>query len=609
MNSNNSNNKFPRDSSQKSYTSTTGKHRGLGRFLVALVSFVFTATMGWWFLSDQFTIETKPKVVPPDVESKRVDPSQSLRPKTPLSGQKIWLVTKEPIRFEWFGEAREDTVFEIARDPDFRMPLHEEVYPLSPHFTDKVVEDGNYFWRLSQKSASGERIPLFNHVSFAVLTLKAPVLIYPFGSFSSSDDKPIKFYWQEKKGVTQYRLQIARDKSFQSLTNDQLVSEPQTNPLQLPGGSYFWRVRAEDNLMETSQWSEIRTLSIQQSASNVAAPVKITPAPVVPTKNQPPPVRRVIVTKKMDVPKVTQKVQKALLSYIVQRPDPKKPASSHDILLNPPAMKWGKITGASGYELQVSKKPDFSELEWTDTVSGLQAKWQGALPGKYFWRVRAMRGEEMGGPFTTANTLELNLAPPRMQKVFLHKLNLSEDSTKPSVPITWSAVPGAARYRVLVGTKKNFTSAKLDLTASKATVRLPIESSGTYYVKVAVIDNDGASAGDFSSESELRVEKDKVMLEGPIAKLPFNGISIVSFNGQQDPIAFRWQGVVSAAAYRLEISEDDAFKHVTLSQVTPETQVIINKHLPRGRFYWRVRAELGVDKSEWSEVFNFEISN
>ncbi|WP_413289918.1 hypothetical protein [Bdellovibrio sp. HCB337] len=600
------------------------------RFAAGFFSFTLTLSLGWWFFVS-YRDEIVPQNLSP-VKTVGIDTPKPLNPRAPLSGQKIWLLQKEPIRFEWAGEASEEVIFEISREPDFRMPLYEEAYPVSPHFTDKLLVDGVYFWRLAKKNEYGGKQGLFPPVSFALITPSAPVLIYPFSSFETTDAKSLKFYWQEKKGVGQYRIQVAQDSDFKKVFHDQLVEEPKTSLVQIPEGKYFWRVRAEEYVMEFSAWSETRILNVigdsPREKKEDPVQVVVTPPPVVQQrpvarKPIPPPIR-------LAVPQVWKKSDAVLLHY---RPSTKaaSPGLVHDVLMNPPVFSWGATVGAHGYELQVSKKSDFSTLEWTDVVPGQQAKWIFALPGKYFWRVRAVAGEVSKSGFSSPSILILSLQAPKVAKKMSQLLGSSLGTKKPSVTVSWENVPAATGYRVLVSSSKTFKALKLDINVMRAMAKLPLDSTGLYFVKVAALDSSGERVGDFSDITELRVEKagrlakseknrkieDELLsvanlekepdMSAPVVKLPPNGVSIVPLNGQLMPISFKWQSVNLAKSYRLEIAKDNEFSQPLYSQVTDQSQIVINKSMPRGRLYWRLRAERGGEKSDWSETFYFEV--
>lgn len=517
-----------------------------------------------------------------------------IRPRTPLSEQSVWLNKKEPIRFEWTGEADKDTVLEVARDPDFRVLLLEEVYPVAPHFTDKLIDDGTYFWRMAQRTSRGKN-PHFGPIRFVLVNQAGPVLIFPFVDLKSPELKPLKFYWQEKKGIAQFRFQLSLDKTFNNPLKNHLVNGTQTSSQKLPGGEYYWRVRAEEHPMATSSWSETRKFVVQKAKEDPPKKKVERVAPPVRKKEAPEPL-------KLASPKIFSGSLNAVLKFR---------GASADSLMNPPTLKWKKTSGATGYELQISRKSDFTQMEWVAVVPEPQSKWHEAKPGKYFWRVRAVNGDTITGPFSTTNTLELKLPPPSIKNVISQKLKKRSSVEGPEalpVSLSWNAVPQASGYQVLVSGSKKFNPLKLDIKADKASTLLELEEGGNYYIKVAAVNANGDVVSGFSNVAMLKLTEERVM-DAPLAKLPPNGASIVSFSGQQMPISFKWDSVEMAEKYRLEISTMAGFKKIIHTEVLRETQFILTKSLPKVRLFWRVRAEQGNEASDWSEVYSFEFAN
>jgi len=615
---------------------------------------------------------------------KTADASASL---SPLNGQKVWIDGQELFRFEWSVQTDDASIIEVARDSEFQDVVIESEAPKSPFVTDKLPGEGDYFYRLVQKSGDQVQV-LLQPVHFTVVTKAAPQLIYPFEPTTSEDGKPLRFYWQPKHGVARYHVQVSFDKGFKNIFSDFSSEETKTAPQNIPAGDFFWRVRAENDETSTSNWSETRTLHIQKGAASsedvgdapapapveaaapaakpeaktvakleappppVATPKPVAKAPIAEKpKPKPTPEEKVLTS-----PVVAQTVQKETLSFVSKKHG-RHPASVHGNLENPPALAWKKVKDAASYEVQVSKKANFSKLEWTKIVTGNQAVWDEAKPGHYFWRVRAQDDKDKKGPFAITSTLDLNLAAPKMKKSFSHHVKVKTKvalAAPVAIDIDWEKVPGSKGYRLIVADNENFSSNILDTKVDDNAGTVSLVEGGTYFLKVAALGPDGDMVSEFSNVATLNFEKENKIpapkekkkvkasksvaakerdeepeeeapappakkarapaaviekaniLPIPKPKFPLNGISIVSLSGAQDPISFKWEAVPTAELYRLEIASDGAFKHVIHSAASHENQTVVMKAMPKGKLYWRIRAELGTDKSAWSQVFYFE---
>jgi hypothetical protein len=304
---------------------------------------------------------------------------------------------------------------------------------------------------------------------------------------------------------------------------------------------------------------------------------------------------------------------------------------------------WNKIKGTKTYDVQVSSKADFSKLEWSQSIAKNQAYWDSVRPGRYYWRVRANGTNGAKSEFSNAASIEVSLPAPTLKKTLTHSVkvkNRADLSTPTAVPLTWNSVPGASAYKVIVADNESFLPVKVDIKVDRNNAKVSLVDGGSYFVKVAALNADGEAVSEFSKISTLKFDKrapaaaapasastvkaskkaqatpeprvaepppaPKAELATPRLKLPPNGVSLVSLNGTQDPILFKWEAVDKAETYRLEISSDEDFKSITHSTTTRENQVVITKLLPKGRNFWRVRAEQGTSKSDWSQAFSIE---
>jgi hypothetical protein len=599
------------------------------RLALVMAIFAFVLFGGGYFLNQRFLREE----------------ANSFAAVSPASGQKIWISGQELFRFEWTGKTGEDDVLEVARDSDFRDLVMDVVSPGSPLMTDKIPGEGDYYYRIIRRTEADNLI-ILPSVRFTLITKTAPQVIYPFGNMGSQEGKPIRFYWQAKHGVTKYHFQLSFDKSFEHLLSDFVVEETQTTPQNLPIGEFYWRVRGENDAKNFTQWAEPRQLTIGKHESLAEAPAAPLTVPSVPAKSvaafapPPPPVTRVEKQpakpdpKAPPAPHISKNSQKLVLRF-KSTAKGRKIASESKSLQNPPSLEWEKIKTAKTYDIQVSSTTDFSKIEWSRNLTKNQTQWDAAKPGRYYWRVRANGVATTKSEFSNAATLEMSLPAPVMKKSFTHRVKLknhTELSSSTPVPVNWDKVPGASGYKLLVADNRNFLPSKVDMKVDENSASVPLVEGGHYYVKVAALGADGEPVSEFSKISTLKFDKrapaaiapakkaqatpEPRMPEPPPApkndlaiprlKLPPNGVSLVSLNGTQDPILFKWESVEKAEIYRLEIASDEGFKEIIYATSVREAQVIVTKLLPKGPSYWRIRAEKGTSKSDWSQAFAIE---
>jgi serine/threonine protein kinase len=485
----------------------------------------------------------------------------AITPNSPANGQSAWVTDQMALQFTWNGEAPANSFLQVARDLGFREILLEIPQAKSPVTTKALgsgpFEDGTYYWRLVKKSPEKTEA-LFEVQAFHIITASAPHPLYPVAQIVHGTTDDINFYWQEKANVKSYRFQVSSDPGFRRLISDQLLKETKVNLKVGIEGSYFWRVRAEE-LPSTSLWSEARPLKVQkQSGLNSDAKplaqtaIKDSATSVATAPNNRNPAQNKALAKSkakpLPAPKIAQKLQDFALRF---SDDGKNP--SEDTVLNPPNLTWAKVPGATGYELQISKNANFSQIQWTQTASTSHSKWTSAQPGKYFWRVRAIDRNDNKGFFSSVN--KLNLKAPELKPVTVVKIIKPAEEAKVEHPPVALEIPKKPAARVVAAVPKEIN-------------------------KMAV----------------------------PKLKLPPNGVSIVSLNGVQSPISFKWGIIDAADSYRIEISTNEQFSQVILSTVVRENQLLLTQPLPLGKLFWRLRAEKSGAKSDWTAPYSFEMT-
>jgi hypothetical protein len=146
------------------------------------------------------------------------------------------------------------------------------------------------------------------------------------------------------------------------------------------------------------------------------------------------------------------------------------------------------------------------------------------------------------------------LVTPRDQKVFM-----SENEKPPEVTLSWEAVPGAARYRLVISDKALFTEPLYDAERSGMQALLEEVPDGAYNWRVAAISQSGV-AGPFSPPRRFRVSseriRDRADQKPPSLELTeFVAVgAMVIVNGRTEPGASLW-----VENERVDVYDDGTF--------------------------------------------------
>ena len=178
----------------------------------------------------------------------------------------------------------------------------------------------------------------------------------------------------------------------------------------------------------------------------------------------------------------------------------------------------------------------------------------------------------------------------------------ADEATVSSNPVfSWSAVSGAAKYRVQISADPvDFTPLvyTVDTVNRKATppADLPL---GVLHWRVAGTDG-GSGVGPFSPARSFTKEWGTA----PIVDAPIDGVTL---NFPSQPVLFDWQPLAGAKSYTLEIDNEPGFNVPTTFTTNNTNFTLTEPQTIDTIFYWRLRAtsSTGGVVSEWTSIRSY----
>ena len=209
----------------------------------------------------------------------------------------------------------------------------------------------------------------------------------------------------------------------------------------------------------------------------------------------------------------------------------------------------------------------------------------------YYWRIVAKDGvTTTPGPTWSFSTARIGMTT----------LTPMADPTNDSTPtFQWSAVSGAASYRLLVATDPDFGNIVL-LINGAATSHTPATPLGDneYFWTVITVAPNGTESFSPSADS---FTIDTV----PPATPTLNAVSSPTSNAR--PV-LSWSASTGASSYVLQAATDAAFTNLVIDQAPAGTSFTPGSDLPEGTIYWRVAAkDAAGNQSAFSAAGSFEI--
>ena len=153
-----------------------------------------------------------------------------------------------------------------------------------------------------------------------------------------------------------------------------------------------------------------------------------------------------------------------------------------------PQLTWAAVDGAAKYEIYRSTQQStgFTLLGTTTSTNYVNT---GAAVGKtYYYKVRALNVDGAAGAYSSTVSGAAKAVAPAAPTVTM----TYSDSGKPK--LTWSAVSGAASYRVYRSESRGTGYSLLGTTTSTSYVNTGAAVGKTYYYRVKAVNSAGTSA-------------------------------------------------------------------------------------------------------------------
>ncbi len=284
----------------------------------------------------------------------------------------------------------------------------------------------------------------------------------------------------------------------------------------------------------------------------------------------------------------------------------------------PFAISWAPVSGAGGYNWEVSRTSGFGSViernpvllagaaTTDDMVSGLPA-------GTYFWRVQAVSRDVELGAWSTPRSVIVTGAGPGVPAA--PALDLPHDATQfhplETITFSWSSVPGAVSYILQESADPDFPvgdrARQVNLLGTTERVSLNSANQGSLQARVLAVNADGL-VGPPSNPVSLSVSDTNPLPAAPALVAPANGTAT------QVPLTLSWGHVPNHQddGYQLQVSSSSAFTTIEQSFRTASNSQIVPTLTPGNKF-WRVRSQHGYSGATeaytaWSATGTFSVT-
>ena len=348
----------------------------------------------------------------------------------------------------------------------------------------------------------------------------------------------------DSAGVDSYALEISKSTAFAPVTYADTVDGSATDDTitGVSNDTYFWRVRAIDDLGNGGAYSAIRGF---------------------------------------------------IADTLVQTAVALAPADGHETTAGQVVVSWSAVpdsVGIASYAVEASKSAAFSTLAFSDTVAGglTSDTVTGLSNDTYYWRVRVTDDLGNGGAYSTARGFVVDTTAAQVSA--LAPAN-GHETTATAIVLSWSAVPadsvGIDSYAVEAARNAAFTAMVFADTVDQALTADTVTGlyNDMYYWRVRAVDGLG-NAGAASTPRGFVVDTQAAQVS---LSLPSDGHETTATS-----FLVSWAAVADSVgidSYALEVSKSAAFGSIAYADTVGGTSLADTiGALDNDTYFWRVRA-------------------
>jgi M6 family metalloprotease-like protein len=556
--------------------------------------------------------------------------------KSPANGD---FVTDTTPTFRWKANSLATGYrFQLAVAPTFVDPLVNTPDVTTQYTPDTPLVYGTYYWRVQVFTPKGTLITPAWMVTVTPGVPGKPDLTNPANKWVTDDPGP-EFSWEAVPDGYRYQIQIDDQPNFKNPEQD-ISLDPDAltyaAPLLTQSGTYYWRVRALNDMGVAGRWSSrwsftlagperpVLTSPINKSVTPDAVSFSWAASAGGETYHIQISLDKQFqnVVQETTVPGLTYDAASLADNKYYWRvsainvlgvagswsqvrwfrvdtagpaaPVLKAPKDQSAVPDTTPVFRWKAVSGAVQYTIQISSDPGFGVVPHNVTTPLTTYEPPSDLAfGTYYWRVRARDGADNWSDWSTPYRVTINL---------LKSPKGGANVTDTTPRFRWYPVSGAIEYEVQLATDAGFSSLILTQPVSSASyVPHPALDYGLYYWRVRA--NTGSGFGDnWTPAWQVTITPKPPKKPGLVWP---HKRAVINDNTP----TFMWKPVTGGHTYHIQVDEDKQFR-------SPEQDVIggigalthIASELPDGTYYWRVRAINSVGApGAWSTRWWFTI--
>ncbi len=310
------------------------------------------------------------------------------------------------IEFTWKkNELYKEYNFELASDSNFSEIIKKSLTQSNNITIDKLPE-GKYYARVIALPIS-EEITVENSPIISIILESTAVPDPPTISSPPYGQKIIRinlekgstlFQWKDNPEIKEYNFQISQSKIFDKINFSNKISGNQLKPqIQLPTGTYYWRLNALSKDGKLSDYSEISSFEV----------------------------------KDIEKIEIISPGNKTLKKF------------SEDLTF----FQWKKIEMTPNFVFEISKDEGFQNILFSNKTDSYQVSYKFKEEGDYYWRVKLLseEGIELSKSDIYLYSLDNIKDPIIISPKDYEKIDMSKTD---EITLKWEKDPKVSSYNI-----------------------------------------------------------------------------------------------------------------------------------------------------------------
>lgn len=270
----------------------------------------------------------------------------------------------------------------------------------------------------------------------------------------------------------------------------------------------------------------------------------------------------------------------------------------------PPVVKWEGVSAAENYQIEISNSPRFEQVKKYSATQSFYP-WTDFKPGTYFVRLFSQNTDSFSEP-SEIGTIEVTSLAPQLDSIPRILIRTKEKNVGPQeVKLKWRHSGKQAKYRIELSKDGSFKDAQI-IESYRGPAAINVRNPGEYHVRVFAANEEGDVISPSSNIETFRYDL-KYPLDTPQLIRPFSETTVFLQKEDNPYLWLDWKQVTEAEVYQIQVSTDQEFQNVIWNEKLERNRFLLEKRIPRGAYFWRVKAlaDKGESDSDWSQANRF----